>query len=304
LFAVALVFAGCSDESPGVPPPTIGEMHRQIVERSNRLALELYGDVRKNSGNLVLSPYGVSASLAMLLPGTDGPTRKELLGLLDISAKEVHEFHAANGEILRWLSADDSSRPHRLDIAGAIFAQSDHDPLLAFVKLLETHYSARPHLVDFVDQPATARKVINDWAAEKTRDKIREVVAPDEVNPQTRLVLAIAVYFKGDWEHPFDTSKTSLQAFHVSAEKKPNVQMMHQNGEFAYAHEDKVRVLIMPYRGDELSMALLLPDDNDGLGALEERLNDVLLSGWLTAAAKKRRAIARFGSQVQLRRQA
>jgi serpin B len=286
LLCFATLLTGCGKGPPGTAPPAIDETHRQIVERSNKLALDLYSDLRKNSGNVVLSPYGVSVSLAMLLPGTDGPTRKELLGVLDVPANEVHQFHEAHGALLRWLSADDDSRPHRLDIAGAIFTQSDHDPLLTFVKLLETHYGARPHLVDFVSQSATARKVINDWAAETTNDRIREVVAPDEVTPQTRLVLASAVYFKGEWNHPFKQSDTAPQPFHVSADKKIDVPMMGQNGEFAYAHQDKVRVLIMPYRGEELSMALLLPDDNDGLGDLEERLNEPLLSSLLAAAAK------------------
>jgi serine protease inhibitor len=69
LFAIALAIAGCNDEAPSVAPPAINESHRQIIERSNKLALDIYGELRKSPGNLVLSPYGVSASLAMLLAG-------------------------------------------------------------------------------------------------------------------------------------------------------------------------------------------------------------------------------------------
>jgi serpin B len=286
LFGVALLLAGCDDDLSSVVPPAINETHRQIVEQSNRLALELYSDLRKKPGNLVLSPYGASASLAMLLPGADGPTRKELQNVLAVSANEVHTFHAAQGDLLRWLSTADDSRPIRLDIAGAVFTQQDHDPLLDFKNLLKTHYKAQPHLVDFVSQPATARKVINDWAAEKTRGRIGEVVAPDEVNPQTRLVLASAVYFKGPWEHAFEASHTQPESFSLTADMKVDVPMMHQSRKFAYAQEDGVRVLIMPYRGHELSMVLVLPDKIDGLGALEEKLDVAALSRWLNSAAK------------------
>jgi serpin B len=286
LLAVVFLIAGCKDEPVSVPQPEINETHRQIIEQSKKLALALYSDLRKNPGNQVLSPYGVSASLAMLLSGADGATRKEIHTVLGISFNEEHAFHAAQGDLLRWLSADDAARSHRLDIASAIFTQHDQDPLIAFVKLLETHYAAQPHLVDFVSQPATARKVINDWAAEKTRDKIDEVVAPDEVNTQTRLVLASAVYFKGQWEQAFDPSRTEPAAFHLSTDKKIDVPMMHESQEFAYAHVDGVRVLIMPYRGNELSMALVLPEEKDGLSALEEKLDAAALSRWLDAAAK------------------
>jgi serpin B len=44
----------------------------------------------------------------------------------------------------------------------------------------------------------------------------------------------------------------------------------------------------MRYRGDELSMALLLPDDRGGLGALEERLDSVSLARWLAAATENK----------------
>ena len=267
-------------------PPKINVAHQQIIEQSNKLALQLYGDLRKKPGNLVLSPYGVSASLAMLLAGADGRTREEIRTLLAITANEEHAFHAGQGDLLRRLSPADDSRPHRLDIAAALFTQHDQDPLLSFVKLVETHYRAQPHLVDFVSQPATARKVINDWAAEKTHDRIREVVSPDEVTSQTRMVLANAVYFKGQWQHAFEASRTEAEPFHVSADKKIDVQMMHQIEKFAYAHHDKVRVLVMPYRGDELSMAFILPDEMDGLAALEEKFDGAALSRWLSAATK------------------
>jgi serpin B len=285
LLALAPWFAGCNNEPSSVTPP-ISATHQQIIEHSNKLALQLYGELRKKPGNLVLSPYGVSASLAMLLAGADGRTREEIRSLLAVSANEEHALHAAHGDLLGWLTTGHDSRPHRLDIASAIFTQHDQDPLLSYVKLLEAHYATRPHLVDFVSQPATARKVINDWAAEKTRDKIREVVSPEEVSSLTRLVLANALYFKGPWKHAFKPSRTESEPFHLSPDKKIDVPLMHQTEEFGYAHEDKVRVVVMPYRGDELSIALILPDELDGLAALEERIDDAALSRWLAAAAK------------------
>jgi serpin B len=286
LLCVALLVVGCKDEPPVVVRPTINETHSQIVEQNNKLALDLYGDLRNTPGNLVVSPYGVSTALSMLLAGADGLTRKEILTVLGISANEEHRLHAAQGELLRWLSAADHARPHRLDIASGVFTQRDHDPLPIFVNLLETHYAARPQLVDFVEQSATARKVINDWAAEKTRDKIREIVSSDEVTSQTRLVLANAAYFKGEWEHAFKPSRTEPAPFLVSADKKIDVPTMNQSERFAYAHQDEVRVLIMPYLGDELSMAFILPDEENGLEALEERIDNETLSRWLAAAAK------------------
>jgi serpin B len=185
----------------------------------------------------------------------------------------------------RWLSGGGAGG-EQLDVAAAIFIQRDTDVLKDFLILLETQYQSEANVVDFANQPATARKVINDWAAEKTRGKIKTVVAPDDISAQTRVMLASAVYFKGAWEHAFERDQTEKQPFYVSAEKTVDCELMHQREEFGYTHQDGVRVLAMPYRGRELSMIWILPDEKFGLSAVEDRLDDETLTRWIAAASE------------------
>jgi serpin B len=287
LFLVLLFAAGCNNESPPapVPRPPLNEAHRAVVAQSNALALKTYASLREKPGNLVASPYGLSLSLSMLLSGADGATRDELLALIGTTAKQEQQLHAAQGELQRWLSGGGAGG-EQLDVAAAIFIQRDTDVLKEFLILLETQYRSEANVVDFANQPATARKVINDWAAEETHGKINTVVAPDDISAQTRVMLASAVYFKGAWEHAFERDQTEKQPFYVLADKTVECEVMHQREEFGYAHRDGVRVLVMPYRGRELSMVLILPDEKFGLSAVEERLNDEMLAGWVVAAAK------------------
>lgn len=280
-----LLAAGCGKESGPAARPPLGEVHREVVAPINSLALKTYAGLRNRPGNRVVSPYGLSLSLTMLLSGADGPTRDELLALLGTTAKQEPELHVSQGELLRWLTGGRAG-DEQLDIGAAIFIQRDTDVLKDFLKLLETHYQSEAKVVDFANQPATARKVINDWAAEETNGKINTVVSPDDITSQTRVMLASAVYFKGAWEHAFERSRTEKQPFYVSAEETVDCQLMRQTEEFGYAHQDGVRVLVMPYRGGELSMAVVLPDEKDGLRQVEERLDEETLSGWIAAAEK------------------
>jgi len=284
---VTLLVAGCDSETERGEKPELKESHHEIVAASNKLALQVYANLRSRPGNVVLSPYGISSSLSMLLTGADGATREQILAALEKSFQGEAELHHVQGELLRWLvTKDEDGRPFRLNVANKLWIQDGQDALRSFLEALDRHYGAQPGVVDFVSQPATARKTINDWAADATNNKITHVISPEAITPQTRLILANAVYFKGDWEKAFDKDDTRPQPFFLTADKEIKVPMMSQRGEFGYAHTDSVRVLIMPYRGDELSMLCILPDKKDGLDELEARLDDKTLSRWTTAAAE------------------
>jgi serine protease inhibitor len=280
-----LVVAGCGKESGSAARAPLGEAHREVVAQSNSLALKTYAGLRERPGNLVVSPYGLSLSLTMLLSGADGPTRDELLAVLGTTAKQEPQLHVTQGELQRWLTGGGAGG-EQLDVGAAIFIQRDTDVLKEFLKLLELEYQSEAKVVDFANQPATARKVINDWAAEKTHGKIDTVVQPDDITAQTRVMLASAVYFKGAWEHAFERSRTDKQPFYVAAEETIDCELMQQTEEFGYVHQDGVRVLVIPYRGRELSMVVILPDEKEGLRAVEEQIDDQTLSGWIAAAEK------------------
>jgi serpin B len=282
---VLLLAVGCGKDSTLTPRPPLDEVHQETVDHSNALALESYAALRDKPGNVVLSPYGVSLTLSMLLSGADGQTRDELLTVLGATAKQEPQLHNSQGELRRWLTGE-SAGGEQLEIAAGIFIQRDTDVLKNFLTSLETHYDSQANVVDFANQPATARKVINDWAAEKTHGMIDTVISPADVSPQTSLVMASAVYFKGAWEHAFERSRTERQPFFVTADKTIECDLMQQSEGFGYAHLDGIRVLVMPYRGYELSMAVILPDDMAGLSAVEERLEAETLTSWVAAAEK------------------
>ena len=74
-----------------------------------------------------------------------------------------------------------------------------------FVSDNKNFFGAELAGVDF-ENPKSAQ-TINDWADEKTHGKIQNVVQ-FPFDPNTRLILANAIYFKGKWAEPFDKSKT------------------------------------------------------------------------------------------------
>ena len=117
--------------------------------------------------------------------------------------------------------------------------------------------------------------MINKWVAEKTNNKITEIVSADAVDALTRLVLVNAVYFKGDWLKMFNVNSTRDEDFHVSQNESVNVKMMHLKSKFNYGVNAKLhcQAIELPYAGENLSMFILLPDQAvTSLSEVEEKL--------------------------------
>ena len=106
------------------------------------------------------------------------------------------------------------------------------------------------------------------------------------MSPNTRLVLTNAIYFKGLWALPFEPRATAKDTFKVSADKKVTVDMMSQAGVFNVAANANGTLLELPYTGGDLSLVILLPQDQPG--ALQKCLADGVLQTLLAQAAPKK----------------
>jgi serpin B len=104
------------------------------------------------------------------------------------------------------------------------------------------------------------------------------------ITPATRLVVANAIYFKGQWASRFDPGATRRRPFHLSASSSRQVPMMKQQQPFPYAERDGVQLLVLPYVGQSLHMLVLLPPQG-GLADLEKQLTAGHLEAWATHVA-------------------
>ncbi|KAI4466282.1 serine protease inhibitor serpin [Holotrichia oblita] len=86
-------------------------------------------------------------------------------------------------------------------------------------------------------------------------------VAPGSIDQTTNLALVNAGYFKGSWKYEFKESETKEEVFHVSPEKRVLVKMMHMEAMLNHdvSEELGAYVLELPYKGEKISMYILLP---------------------------------------------
>ncbi|MBI3018586.1 MAG: serpin family protein, partial [Deltaproteobacteria bacterium] len=171
--------------------------------------------------------------------------------------------------------------PYKLHTANALWVQKGLGLLKNYQELVRQFYGGEARNIDF-SKAQKAAKMINTWIEEKTHHKISGFFSPESFSKLTWLVLTNAIYFKGMWEIPFDKEQTKEEEFQIHKDKKIKVPMMRLEDrelKFQYAETEKLQLLEMPYKGDELSMLLLLPKNND-LKALETKLTLEKLKTW------------------------
>lgn len=264
------------------PQPTAGSAQAQaVVEGNTAFALDLYAQLKSTPGNLFFSPYSISTALAMTYAGAHGDTEKQMGRVLHLDQVQgqVHPFF---GALQSRLGEAGKQKGVELSIANALWAQKGHPFQPAFLDVAQRDYQANLNQADFVTGAEAARGNINRWVAQKTKDRIKDILPPGSLDSLTRLVLANAVYFKGAWTKPYDKAQTSTQPFHLSSTRQANVPFMHHVDTVKYTENSDFQAVELPYGAGDLSMVILLPRRTDECGQLEGRLTPALLSGTLS----------------------
>jgi serpin B len=272
-----------------------------LVVGNTEFAFNLYArlkdhpEVKKANGNLFFSPYSISTALAMTYAGARGRTAEQMAVVLQLPFEQdlVHDergpnkprplmavrlpwetrrLAAAFGALEKGLKTEPKESGYELNIANALWGQKGYKFLQSFLDLNREYYGAGLEQVDFVRETEKARKTINKWVEKQTKDRIKDLIPRGAVDRLTVLVLTNAIYFKGDWASKFKEENTEHADFHINEYKTVEVPMMYQKGKFAYTEGEDTQTLVLPYKGDELSMLIVLPKKIGLLSSFESEL--------------------------------
>ncbi|KAJ0061382.1 hypothetical protein NL108_017541, partial [Boleophthalmus pectinirostris] len=146
-----------------------------------------------------------------------------------------------------------------LNVGNGVAVSNNFAPLGSFISEVNQHYSAKIFKVDF-SRPQEAAAEINSFIANKTHDKIKDMVK--DLDPTMAMVLINYVYFRGQWEKPFDGNYTSKAEFSVDENTKVQVDMMKRTGRYDFYQDmdQHASVIMLPYKGNT-SMMVVLPEE-------------------------------------------
>jgi serpin B len=225
--------------------------------------------------------------MAMVYEGAEGKTAKEIKSVFGFP-KYDNSRRNQYSDLLSEINKKD--KKYALNTANALWAQLDYHFLNDYLTTVEEYYGGKTTNLDFINESDSSRLIINNWVEDKTNNKIKDLFPEGSIHPLTRLVLANAIYFKAKWLIQFDADKTSDEYFRVNPDKSIKVPMMQptsQKSTFNYTQNKDLQILEMSYAGEDLSMLILLPLDDD-IETLENSFTIEKLTEWKKSLRKRK----------------
>lgn len=206
---------------------------------------------------------------------------------------------------------------YELRIANALWGEKTYPFQNSYIEKIAKYYKTGGiHQADFKNNFPTERERINNWVAEQTEDRIKDIIPmlPPAQARLLRLILTNAIYFKGEWAEPFKEANTKPREFLLPGGKKIQTPIMKaqkmEKGAYAafnadgsffktpkkirpdqetglYPGKDGFAVIELPYKGEDLAMIVISPNSPDGLPAIEKKLNLDNLSAWMNKLQRR-----------------
>ena len=266
-----------SVESRELSPSVDGRDLTSLVSGNTELALTLLQQLREQSPeqDIALGPYSISQAMAMLYAGARGQTAAEMQEVLHFTVPPATFHTTFNGLDLELASRNSDIV---LRNANQAWLATGFDPNPDYLDVLTRDYGAPLVALDFQSDAEAAREIINDWVTEVTEEKIPSLFPSGTIDPSTVLVLTNAMYMDAPWKYQFEPALTRQAPFTLSDGSSVMVDMMSYDEFLPSATGEGWRAVELPYRGDEVSMFVIVPED---LEAFEATLTSEVLDGVL-----------------------
>ena len=248
-----------------------------LVDSLNKFSFDFYQKISENKeDNIFFSPYSIFVALSMAYEGAHGNTATQMYNILNFLQNDS-ETQGSFGKIYNLLNQKQEG--YKISTANAFWIQQKYPFLTEYISLLQNYYMAEANELDFSKNVEAAR-TINTWIENQTNGKIKDMIDPSALSVFTRLVLTNAIYFKGLWENPFDSKYTTKIDFKLDSSKTVKVDMMSLSDcFFNYTETDDLQILKMPYEGNDLSMLVILPKENN-ISIADSSLNTLNIEDW------------------------
>jgi len=287
LLSTLVIISSCeksnTDDPPGDPVDIFTEPYqKEVIDSANKFAFDLFKPViadAKGTENIMISPFSITSALSMTLNGAAGETFEAMRKALRFEDKTLQQINETYLKLMTEMVPVD--KRVILEIANSVWVEKHLTVKEPFMTALETWYKAEARDIDVTDPGAV--DIVNGWIAEKTHDKITDMLK--FLEPDLAMLLINAIYFNGKWRYQFDKDDTSDEPFYVTPSAPKDVPMMHQTVNLKVANTNNLTVTEVPYGQGNYTMVVVLPDENVTTDEVADALTPELWQDWMEMLA-------------------
>ncbi|XP_062546436.1 serine protease inhibitor 28Dc-like isoform X1 [Armigeres subalbatus] len=291
------------DSTVGSTPENLAAVSQSVTNLAQKISLAIANPKSKTE---IFSPVSIAGALSLLLLGSGGATRDELINVMGFQNSRLSftDIHKSFGRLFQDLVSNEPAQnvnipwrandkcnnydydeedyvqqkpsspqrgrrdtdSHFISVANGIFV--DHSLPLnpRYVRLTKQLYAGEITPLPLYSDPTQSAFEINQWVQQATRNKIQEIVFPDQVS-NTPMVLANALYFKANWETMFIEKDTRPRPYFLNGRNAApiDIDTMATSGCFPF-YDDKQRdakIVGLPYKEGKTTMYIILPNNSD-----------------------------------------
>lgn len=232
---------------------------KELIDSANRFAFNLFTPIlngAKGSENIMISPFSISSALSMTLNGSANETLEAMRKSLRLDGKTIDQINSTYLKLMTDLIPLDKRVV--VEIANSVWVEKKLVVKQPFITTLKKWYIAEARDIDITDPKAV--DIVNGWIAEKTHDKITNML--DKLDPGLAMLLINAVYFNGKWRYQFDKIDTKEESFYITPSVSKTVPIMHQAENLKAVRRNNLTIAEIPYGQGNYTMVVVLPDEN------------------------------------------
>lgn len=203
--------------------------------------------------NVVVSPLSAQILLSMIANSTDEAATREITDAL--GCNDLDALNSLSNKYLTELPQADEDV--KMALANSVWYDKKYTLNPNFAAALTGNFNTTPFARDF-NQRQTVVDEINRWCADNTNNLIDRII--NGLPAQAVAVLANALYFKDNWQSPFEEEKTVDGKFN-GIDGQSDAKLMFRSEGLGYIEGIGYQAVRLPLRG-KYATWFVLPAEN------------------------------------------
>jgi len=256
------------------------QLLQELEQPNAKLASKLYKQAKQQNDdkNTVVSPAAIQLALAAIQRGARGNTKRQIQRLIGsrLTQQQQQQAHTALQQAIQGQNQQQQQNGQQQDgklkTTTTIVINQKCQAQQKFIQAVKACLNVQVKKCNFQRQPQQCRQQINQYVAQKTNQKLRQVVPQDAITTNTKMIVVNTAQLKARWGQQFRQQQQTKQGqfYPLGCQQPKPVQVLQSQGQFSYHQDQQLQVVGIPTQRQELTFYVIVPKNKDGLNEIEK----------------------------------